>query len=125
MFILSPKHRILKELKEIYDERTYGAGNYTDIGKSLSLNQLNIKTGLRINVLDNNIKALISEDLVASANIKGQDDITFYYLTYRGHNAFSDHRFLWFLVDKALAITTLIIAILGFLNSIFGWWEHK
>lgn len=125
MLFISKKHQILKELKRVYDDRSYDNHNYNEIGKSLSRDQLNIRTGIRIHNLDNQLLALISEELIDSANIEGKGETLFYYITSKGHNAFSDNRYVWFNVEKAILIITFLLALFGVLNSIFGWWEQK
>ena len=121
--ILSKKHRILKELKGIFDERSYGNHNFTEGGKSLSRDELNIKTGIKINTLDNKLNALLSEELIAKTHIAGKGNLWFYYITPKGHNAYSDNRFLWYPIEKIVLLVTFVLALFGFLNSIFHWFD--
>ena len=117
--MFSKKQVILKELRKIYDERSYGNSAYTEIGKSLSISELNIKTGLKINVLDNHLKALESEELIISTEITGKGETKFYYLTPKGHNALSDKIYLWRFLERFGILLAVFIALFGALNSIF------
>lgn len=123
--MISKKQLILKELRKIYDARSYGNGNYTDVGKSLSRDELNIKTGIRINDLDNHLKALESEEYIKSTRITGKGDTDFYYLTPQGHNALSDRVYLWRFFERFGIILAIVIALFGAVNSIFDLVKSK
>lgn len=119
------KQRLLVELQKIHDSRTYVNTNYTEQGKSLSRNELNIKTGLKINVIDNHLKALLSEELINETSISGKGQEKFYYLTSKGHNALSDNVFMWRFINRIGMLLALIISIFGALNSIFSFITNK
>ncbi len=119
------KQQILIELRKIYDARSYGNGSYTDVGKSLSRDELNIKTGHKINILDNHLHALLSEEMIGETKISGKGEQIFYYLTPKGHNALSDNEYLWRLINRVGILLALFIAFFGALNSIFAFITSK
>lgn len=119
------KHQILVELCKIYDKRTYGNENYEEEGKSLSREELNIETGIKVNVLDNHLQALLSEDLIGVTKIIGKEDTLFYYLKSNGHNAISDKKYIWRTLDRFGILLALGLALFGVLNSIFSFFTSK
>lgn len=113
------KNKILKELSVIYNQRTYDGTNYTEEGKSLSVEELNIKTNIRIDELNNLLKSLAYNDYIKSTCLHGKSS-TYYYITDKGFDALSDKRFIWYSLslDKIFNLVTIIISVLALVVAI-------
>lgn len=110
------KHKILSELSKIYINRTYSGTNYSEQGKSLSTEELNIKTKIKLDDLNTILKSLCYNDYIKPVCLQGSNS-TFYLITDKGFDALSDKRFLWYYpsTDKI----SIILSVIALLVSIF------
>ncbi len=108
------KNTVLKYLSNIYNERTYDVNNYTEDGKSLSIEDLHRKTNLNLDVLNSILKSLSYNDYIKPISLHGHTS-TFYLITEKGFDALVDKRFVWYAIslDKVLKIIPIIISSLA------------
>lgn len=113
------KHKILKELLTVYNDKNYSGQNWTEEGKSLSTEDLQSKTNLNLNSLDSYLRQLHYNDYIKKCKLHDKPS-DFWYITDKGREALSDNKFLWYAnIDRLIQIGLLIISLAGLLNSIF------
>jgi len=121
------KHKILKELLAVYNEKNHSGQNWTEEGKSLSTEDLQTKTELNLNTLDSYLRQLHYNDYIKKTKLVDKQN-DFWYITDKGREALSDNKFLWYCdnkflwycnIDFLLKFGGLVISLLALLNSIF------
>ncbi len=118
---MGKKHKILKKLLDVYNEKSYSGTNYTEEGKSLSTEELLRKTNLKLDDLNLILSSLKSYDYIQSTKLYDGKGLTYYYITDKGKDAVLDKRFLWYALsfEKVLQIVSIIISIIALCISYF------
>src|SRR5690554_5464901 len=115
------KHRILKLLSDEYNNKSYSGNDYTEEGKSLSVEDIHRKTTINLDELNLILKALQYNDYVKFTHLHDGKGLTYYYITDKGRDALLDKRFVWYSLsfDKTLKILPIIISLIALYLSIF------
>ncbi|MBD3724754.1 MAG: hypothetical protein IE891_08255 [Flavobacteriaceae bacterium] len=113
-------HKVLKILLKHFNDSSHTTLSLDDKAKALNLNELQRRTNYKTDTLSLILSSLYSQDFVDKTKIHGKGDTIFWSITDKGKNALTNNTFRWFYkTDNILKIITLIIAIIGLLNSIF------
>jgi len=88
------KHKILGVLFNFYENKTLEAMNYTDLGKSMSLEQLHKETKINISDLKSFCKSLETSYLIKSIYFTNEPSTLRYYITDSGTASLKDKYFL-------------------------------
>lgn len=114
------KHKILKNLNDIYNNRSYSGTDYTEKGKSLSTEDLHRETKIELDKLNLILSSLKSYDYIKSTKLHDGKNLTYYYITDKGRDALLDKRFVWYALsfDKFLRVIPIVISIIALLISI-------
>lgn len=117
----SNRHCILKQLKKTYIARPASGVPLTEIRKSLTIKDLNVKTGISVEILENAMQLLQLKGYVTSAFLE-KKVAPHFLLTKKGHAALECNKFIWINI-RIFIIGPLFLLILGLillycLNSI-------
>ncbi|WP_281635792.1 hypothetical protein [Flavobacterium marginilacus] len=122
MFFSYKQHRVLKVLLKNYNDKSHTTSNVTEAGKSLSAEELHRRTSYSLDDINLILASLLEAELIEPYNLHGKVGITFYCITNKGKKAFASKDFVWiYKADNIIKVITLIIAVLGLLNSIFDF----
>ena len=120
MFFSYKQHKVLKRLLKNYNDKSHTAFNTTDAGKALSSEELHRKTSYSLDDINLIISSLLDDEYIEPFKLHGKGEILFYGITNKGRKAYANKDFIWISkTDNILKIITLIIALIGLLNSIF------
>lgn len=118
----SKKHKILQVLFDFYEYKSLEPLKYTNLGKSMSLEQLHKETKINLSDLKAFCKSLENSNLINSIYSKDEPNILRYYINDSGTANLKDKYFLnllWY-KDYRIVIPALIssvISIVGILIS--------
>ncbi len=123
------KHKILKHLNEVYQDKSHTTSNTTELGKSESAAAIQRKLNVNLDKLNTVLPALEVEGYVTKGKIHGKGDISFWRITPLGQKALTDKEFHWLpspanltqFLTLIVKFLTFILALFGTLNSIFDW----
>jgi predicted transcriptional regulator len=126
------KHKILQELqlkwKEGDEESSHGQ-IITDLGKSLTSIQLNKRTFINIDRIEDLCSAMILDNYLVRYSEDKNNKAHGYLITEQGKQVVTDRILLNKIVYRTLdfwfKMFTLVIATIGLLNSIFHFIESK
>ena len=122
MFFSSKQHQVLKEILKNYNDKSHTTSNITDAGKSLSSEELHRKTSYSLDDVNLIISSLLNGEYIEPFKLHGKGDTLFYGINNRGKSAVANNTFVWYYkTENIINLITLLIAIFGLLNSIFGW----
>jgi hypothetical protein len=112
------KHKILDILNNFYQEKSHEALNYTNLGKSMSIEQLHDKTKFSISDLKILCKSLENATLICPIYNTNEPLVRRYYVNDLGQIALKEEYFLnllWY-KDYRIVIPALISSVI----SLFG-----
>ena len=122
MFFSYKQHKVLKEILKNYNNKSHTTSNIQEAGKSLSSEELHRRTSYSLDDVNLIISSLLDGEYIEPFKLHGKGEILFYGITNRGKNAVANNTFVWFnKAENVMSLITLLIAIFGLLNSIFGW----
>lgn len=114
------KHRILEVLNSYYENKTQEAMNYTDLGKSMSYEQLHSETGYKLSDIKSVCNSLEQSNFIHPITFKDEPNVQRYYINNLGKSALFDKYFLsslWYrdkkcLISLGVSLLVGLIAIL-------------
>ena len=118
----SKKHKILQILFNFYENKSLEAMNYTDLGKSMSLEQLHKETKISLSDLKAFCKSLENSNLINSIYYTNEPSVLRYYINDLGTVSLKEKYFLnllWY-KDYRIVIPALVsaaISVVGILIS--------
>ena len=118
----SKKHKILNTLNAFYEDKTQEAMNYTNLGKSMSIEQLHSKTNFSISDLKVFCLSLKNSSLICPITFTDEPNILRYYINDLGRIALKEDYFLnllWYKDYRILipALVSSAISLIGILIS--------
>lgn len=113
----SNRHCILKQLKKTYIARPASGVPFSEFRKSLSIKDLNSKTGLSVEIVENVIQLLQFKGYVSSAFLQEKAEPHFL-LTEKGHAALASNKFIWINI-RIFIIGPLLLLALGLISLYF------
>ncbi|MCJ1805442.1 hypothetical protein MRP92_00740 [Flavobacterium covae] len=118
----SKKHKILSVLNTFYEDKAQEALNHTDLGKSMSIEQLHSKTNFSISDLKVICLSLKNSNLVCPIIYTNEPNVLRYYINDLGRIALNEKYFLnllWYKDYRIVipALVSSVISIIGILIS--------
>lgn len=122
MFFSYKQHKVLKEILKNYNDKSHTTSDIQEAGKSLSSEELHRRTSYSLDNINLVISSLLDGEYIQPFKLHGKGDILFYGITNKGKSAVANNTFVWYYkTENIINLFTLLIAIFGLLNSIFGW----
>ena len=122
MFFSYKQHKVLKEILKNYNDKSHTTSNIQEAGKSLSSDELHRRTLYSLDDVNLVISSLLDGEYIEPFKLIDKGGILFYGITNRGKSAVANNTFVWYYkTENIINLFTLLIAIFGLLNSIFGW----
>ena len=126
----SKKHKILQVLFNFYENKSLEAMNYTDLGKSMSLEQLHKETKIYLSDLKAFCKSLENSNLINPIYYTNEPSVLRYYINDLGTVSLKDKYFLnllWYRDYRIVipALVSSVISIIGILISMSLSKENK
>ncbi len=122
MFFSYKQHKVLKEILKNYNDKSHTTSDIQEAGKSLSSEELHKRTSYSLDNINLVISSLLDGEYIQPFKLHGKGDILFYGITNKGKSAVANNTFVWYYkTENIINLFTLLIAIFGLLNSIFGW----
>lgn len=126
MFFSNKQHKVLKELLKNYNDKSHTTSDIQEAGKSLSSEELQRRTSYSLDDVNLIISSLLDGGYIEPFKLHGKGETLFYGITNKGKSAIANNTFVWYYkTENIINSITFIIAILSFLNSVFGWWVSK
>ena len=124
------KHKILEQLNTFYEEKTQEAMDYTNLGKSMSIEQLHSKTNFSISDLKVLCLSLKNSNLICPITYKNEPNVLRYYITDLGKISLKEKYFLNLLWYKDYRIVipasvSTVISVVGILISVLLSTDNK
>jgi hypothetical protein len=118
----SKKHKILQVLFDFYENKSLESSNYTDLGKSMSLEQLHKETKINLSDLKAFCKSLENSNLICPIYYTNEPSILRYYINDLGTVSLKEKYFLnllWYKDYRIVipALVSSVISIIGILIS--------
>lgn len=116
------KHKILQVLFNFYENKSLEALNYTNLGKSMSLEQLHKETKINISDLKSFCKSLVNSNLIKPIYHTNEPNVLRYYITDSGTASLKEKYFLnllWYNDYRIVipALVSSVISVIGILIS--------
>ena len=116
------KHKILSVLFNFYENKSLEAMNYTDLGKSMSLEQLHKETQINLSDLKAFCKSLENSNLINHIFYTNEPSVLRYYINDLGTVSLKEKYFLnllWYKDYRIVipALVSSVISIIGILIS--------
>ena len=116
------KHKILELLNSFYEDKTQEALSYTDLGKSMSIEQLHSKTNYSISDLKVLCLSFKNSNLICSIVYTDEPNVLRYYINDLGRIALNEKYFLnllWYKDYRIVipALVSAVISVVGILIS--------
>jgi hypothetical protein len=118
----SKKHKILQVLFNFYENKSLESMNYTELGKSMSLEQLHKETKINLSDLKAFCKSLENSNLICPIYYTNEPSVLRYYINDLGMVSLKEKYFLnllWYKDYRIVipALVSSVISIIGFLIS--------
>jgi hypothetical protein len=118
----SKKHKILQVLFDFYENKSLESSNYTDLGKSMSLEQLHKETKINLSDLKAFCKSLENSNLICPIYFTEEPSVLRYYINDLGTISLKEKYFLnllWYKDYRIVipALVSSVISIIGILIS--------
>lgn len=116
------KHKILGILNTFYEDKSQEAMNYTDLGKSMSIEQLHSKTNFSISDLKVLCISLKNSNLICPITHTNKPNVLRYYINDLGRISLNEKYFLnllWYKDYRIVipALVSSVISLIGILIS--------
>lgn len=124
------KHKILEQLNTFYEEKTQEVMDYTNLGKSMSIEQLHSKTNFSISDLKVFCLSLKNSNLICPITYTNEPNVLRYYITDLGKISLKEKYFLNLLWYKDYRIVipasvSTVISVVGILISMLLSTDNK
>lgn len=114
------KHKILEVLNSYYENKTQEVMNYTELGKSMSYEQLHSETGYNLSDIKSICNSLVQSNFIHSITFTDEPNVQRYYINNLGKSVLFDKYFLsslWYrdkkyLISLGVSLLVGLIAIL-------------
>lgn len=106
----SNRHCILKQLNKTYIARPASGVPLTEFRKYLSIKDLNSKTGIKVEILEDAIQLLELKGYVTSAFLQ-KKEVPHFLLTKKGHGALVSNKFIWINIRVSIIGPLLLLAL--------------
>lgn len=116
------KHKILQVLFTFYEDKTQEATNYSNLGKSLTIEQIHTKTNIPFSDVKILCLSLSNSNLICPIKHTDQPNIQRYYINTLGQIALGEKYFLnlvWYKDYRIVipALVSSVISVIGILIS--------
>jgi hypothetical protein len=121
------KHKILSILNTFYEDKSQEAMNYTDLGKSMSIEQLHSKTNFSISDLKVLCLSLKNSNLVCPITYTNKPNVLRYYINDLGRIALNEKYFLnllWY-KDYRIVIPALVSSVISVIGTLISMSPSK
>lgn len=124
------KHNILTILNTFYEDKSQEAMNYTNLGKSMSIEQLHSKTNFSISGLKVLCLSLKNSNLICQITYTDEPNVLRYYINDLGRIALNEEYFLnllWYKDYRIVipALVSSVISVIGILISMLPSKDDK